>query len=568
MTSEPRAFLTIDHGAATSSIALIGRAGGAWRLIGNLALPAGATVEPAVDLLVGRVLAADRDLAEALGIVGVKSDALPRFEVRSRRPRRLAVVAGSERTLTSLLDSAGRHGWRVVGASAERTDPLAMTRLLLDQDVDAILVGAGDPPRADERGAIRELATLVAAVAGRRPELPIVLSGAVSEALDAFGDVASRPGEILLAPAVQAGRRPGARGRGGTGAPNAGRVAGRGRPGGAATDNVDAPADPLGQLLLELALPIDDPRRAIGPATQTLADVLDRRVETIILGHDASVRAAADPAAGGVPATARLAVVPAACVAPEEPDDAVVDGILVWSTVPADRHRLRDRMRELRIAPWADAAGDGAALRMAAARAALVRLGAATTDFDVAPSPDLVVAGGGVWSAVPAPTVALAIVDVIRRPGASQYALDHARLLGALGAIPDARERLAVMTDLADDLLAPLGSVITPSGLRSGRSAGSVVVHANGDASELDLVPGGLELVDLPPGQTAVAEFRFRDRVKLGARGRHFAVDVAGGLGGLLVDLRDVPLRLPERADRRRDLLAAWQAALWQGHDT
>jgi hypothetical protein len=429
-----------------------------------------------------------------------------------------------------------------------------MTRLLLDHGVEAILVGAGDPPRTEERSAIRELATLVAAVAVRRPELPIVLSGAMSEALDAFGDVAARPGEILLAPAALPGHGGGARGLA--------RAVVSGREGD------EAPAvDPLGELLLELALPPDDPRRAIGPATQALADVLDRRVETIILGHDASVRAAADPAAGGVAGTARLAVVPAAAVAPEEPDDAVVDGVLLWSTVPADRHRLRDRLRELRIAPWADAAGEGAALRMAAARAALVRLAAATTDFDRAPAPDLVVAGGGVWSAVPAPTVALAIVDVIRRPGASQYALDHARLLGALGAIPDPRERLAVMTDLADDLLAPLGSVVTPAGLRSGRSAGSVVVHANGAASELDLIPGGLELVDLPPGQTAVAEFRFRDRVRLGVRGRHIAVDVAGGLGGLLVDLRDVPLRLPDRADRRRDLLAAWQAALWQGQD-
>ena len=39
------------------------------------------------------------------------------------------------------------------------------------------------------------------------------------------------------------------------------------------------------------------------------------------------------------------------------------------------------------------------------------------------------------------------------------------------------------------------------------------------------------------------------------------------GLAGLLVDLRDIPLRLPERADRRRDLLAAWQQALWAGAD-
>ncbi|MGH2473712.1 MAG: hypothetical protein ACRDIL_00485, partial [Candidatus Limnocylindrales bacterium] len=325
--------------------------------------------------------------------------------------------------------------------------------------------------------------------------------------------------------------------------------------------------DGLAELLLELALPVDDPRRAVGPATEALARVLDRRIEAIVLGHDAAVRVAAEPPSGEVEGSTRIAVVPAAAVAPDDPDDTVVDGVLVWSTVPSDRHRLRDRLRELRIAPWADAAGDGAALRMAAARAALVRLATATTGFDHLPAPDLVVCGGGVWSAVPAPTVALAHVDVIRRVGASQYALDHARLLGAIGAIPDQSERLALMTDLADDLLAPLGSVVTPSGLRAGRSAGSVVVHGPDGATEHALVPGGLELVDLPPGASAVAEFRFRDRVKLGGRGRHFAVDVTGGLGGLLVDLRDVPLRLPDRADRRRDLLAAWQSALWAGSD-
>jgi hypothetical protein len=80
-------------------------------------------------------------------------------------------------------------------------------------------------------------------------------------------------------------------------------------------------------------------------------------------------------------------------------------------------------------------------------------------------------------------------------------------------------------------------------------------------------VPGGLELVDLPPGEVATAEFDFRDPVRLGVRGRKFAVDVAGGLGGLLVDLRDVPLRLPDRPERRRELLDAWQESLWLTRD-
>jgi hypothetical protein len=218
------------------------------------------------------------------------------------------------------------------------------------------------------------------------------------------------------------------------------------------------------------------------------------------------------------------------------------------------------------MAPWADAAGDGAIVRLAAARAALGRLLEATASFGAgAAAPDLLVAGGGAWAVAPGPVITLALADVLRRSGATQYAYDHARLLGPLGSIADPDERRTVMADLADDLLVPLGSVVTPAGLRAGRTAGRLSVHAGSGITELDLVPGGLELVDLPPGQTAVAEFRFRDTVQLGGRGRHFAVDVAGGLGGLLVDLRDVPMRLPDRQERRRELLEAWQASLWTG---
>lgn len=204
---------------------------------------------------------------------------------------------------------------------------------------------------------------------------------------------------------------------------------------------------------------------------------------------------------------------------------------------------------------------------MAAARAALGRLAEYTPEWDDRPAADLVVATGGAWAVAPAPAVALALVDVLRRSGAGQFALDHARLLAPLGSIPDPAERRAMVLDLIDDLLAPLGTFVTPSGLRPGRSAGSVVVHGPTGSTRLDLMPGGFALVNLPPGTSAVAEFRFRDTVRLGARGRHFAIDVTGGLGGLVVDLRDVPLRLPERADLRGELLEAWQTTLVAGRD-
>jgi hypothetical protein len=159
------------------------------------------------------------------------------------------------------------------------------------------------------------------------------------------------------------------------------------------------------------------------------------------------------------------------------------------------------------------------------------------------------------------------VADVLRRPSAIAVAQDHARLLGTLGVIPDPVERRQALIDLVDDVLTPLGSVVIPGGIRAGASAGRMTVHAGTGSSETNLVPGGLEVVDLPPGEAATAEFKFRDTVRLGTRGRSFAVDVSGGLGGLLVDLRDVPLRLPDRIDRRRELLAGWQDALWAGHE-
>ena len=96
----------------------------------------------------------------------------------------LAIVAGSERTLASLVATADRSGWRIGAASMETADPLAMSRLLLGADVDAILAGAGDPPR--RRGARRDPRAGGARRGGRRRvdrTLPVVLAGAMAEGL-------------------------------------------------------------------------------------------------------------------------------------------------------------------------------------------------------------------------------------------------------------------------------------------------------------------------------------------------------------------------------------------------
>jgi hypothetical protein len=534
--SDPRAFLALDLGAATTSAALIARVRHRWRLIGSLAMPSSIEAEAIIGVLLDRSSQADPELAKTLGFGGRDTArTLPRLIARSAPPQRLIVVAGSERASKPFAEAARRTGWRVTSLSPDTSDPLAMTTAILDPTVDAVLLGAGEPPGPDERRSIEEVAALVAAAALRRPELTVLLAGSMSDQLARFESTdGDRQGEVLLAPAASAGEPAGF---------------------------------PLRELLDDVRAPRDDARRAIARAAAALADTLDRRIEVIDIGFEGGMRAVAAPGTGGSPAVAESALIADACLVPPNPGDEAVDRVVPWSTMAIDRHRLRDRLRELRYAPWSDASGDGARLRLAAARAALATLVAATPDLSAGPPPDLLVASGGAWAVAPGPAIALAMADVIRRPAAISIAYDHARLLGPAGSIPDAGERRQLLGDISDDLLSPLASVVIPGGIRAGRSAGKVTVYADGGSSQLDLVPGGLELVDLPPGEHATAELQFRDTVRLGGRGKKFAVEVTGGLGGLLLDLRDVPLRLPDRPERRRELLEAWQDSLWVTRD-
>ena len=458
--------------------------------------------------------------------------AAPRLIARSTPPPVLAVLATTVRERAAVEAIAGVAAWRVRGASLDQDGPVGLTRIALERDVDAIAVTGEPATSREETAALIELGATVNGIAGRPDAPPMILIGEMAR-----DDLATPPAQGI------------GDGDGPVYAPGA--------------DAGDSPGEPLRRLLDRLDPSGLSPRRQALSAVLDLAVILDRRIELVEIGFDGGLRAVAGPHGLEAPA----ALVPDAALVPVDLDDDAVDAVVAWSTIALDRHRMRDRLRELRLGPWVEAHGDGARLRTAAARAAVTRLVRATPWLEALAAPDLIVVAGGAWSAAPGPAIALAIADVVRRPGASQLAFDHARLLGPLGSIDDPAERRALLTELADDLLAPLGSVIVPQGLRAGRTAGRLVVSGPAGQTELELVPGGLQLVDLPPGQVATADLRFRDPVGLGTRGRRMSVEVGGGLGGLLVDLRDVPLRLPERAERRRAMLEAWEDAFWAGHD-
>lgn len=541
MTTVPRALLAIDAGSATTSVALLGKPGSTWRLLGALSAPAGTPADVLAEILATRLVGADLALADFVGVTPVGVSDLPRLEAVSRPPRTLAVLGASRRAVGLLEAVAARTPWRVRAASPESHDPREMTELALRPDVAAVLVGAGDPPGPDERGWLDDLAGLVGAVARRRPDLQVVLAGPIGARdgwAEGFGGPIEGAGErVSLAPAL--GLRSG-------------------------------PDEPLREILERLLPDTADSRHLSVRTLLSLADALDRRLELLDVGIDGGLRAMASPGVGEQGPVAVAVRTAQAALVPPEIDDATVDSVLAWTTGSLDRHRMGDRLMDLRAQPWADASGEGARLRLAAARAALRRLAASSQDIGAMASPDLTIIAGGAFAVAPPRAVALAIADTIRRPGATQLAIDHARLLGPIGSIDDPDERRDLIADLADDLLAPIGSLLVvgsvPTTRRSAARVGRLTLDGDRHGRH-DLAGGEVSFIELSPGDTALATLEFRDAVRIGHRARRVAVPVSGGVAGLAVDLRDVPLRLPDRRDRRRAALAAWGELAWPGDE-
>lgn len=435
-----------------------------------------------------------------------------RLEAYTSAPPAAVCAGASQHELDALANGFRSAGWEVTGKLvAGRADPLTATAACLDRRVRAVAIHAAPAKTGAERR-LSDLAAALEAAVSRRGDVtllrvrePIRTAAAeLRERLEPQGD----------------GRRPDGR---------------------------------MGQVA----------------ATVSLATLLARPIDLVDVG--ASAGAYVHAGGGG---EASFFVDPNAALVPESAMnvDGGTDGIVRWSSLRSDARVLADRVRNLRLHPWQDSSAEGGRLRLAALRAALSRLArgreaARPGHNGRAPGTDLLLASGGAFAAIPAAVAGLALVDAFRRPGAMSMLWDHARLLGPIGTLEAERDRRRLLSDLLDDAFLPLGSALVVSGLRHGSASASLRITTRLSTSQTELGAGALRVLDLPPGVSAQVELDSRTPISVGASGRRVAMTVAGGIGGLLVDTREVPLRLPESAEQRRALLEDWERLHWPARE-
>ena len=460
-----------------------------------------------------------------------------RLEVHTWSSPRACLIAGSARTGELLERALLGAGWQITARFyGPHPDPVALGEACLDPAVHAVVMGGHEGAEETERDAMRRLWPLAGSLARWRDDIAVIACGPFVERPEGIPDT-----RLYSLPAPDAVALT---------APSTLRVA----------------AIQVGAHLVG-AGSVGDARQGLRTSIASLAAIMDERVEGIEVGAAAGSRTLASPEQ-----ELRHAVLEAGAYLPEAilDDETVADSLLRWSTLKGDPMGHIDRLRELRLHPWSAVDADGLRLRFAALHAALQRIdtawaGAQETSEGHDEAPGVTVLSGGGFSTLPTAAIGLALIDSVRRPGVFTILHDHARILAPLGALPVEDDRRRLLGDLLDDALLPVGSaVLTGTIGRAGKSAGTMTISTPLGADELRLEPDGVRMVDLPPGIVASLEVDPGDGEVMGVQGQQLSLEVRGGLGGLLVDTRDIPLRLPGGDDGRK-LLEAWQRPVWGG---
>ena len=540
MTQDTPAFFTLDRGTVSTTAALIAPVDGRYRMVAAASAPVGIDPSSVLEDLAWRGARTDASVAGSMEAWREWS----RLEVFSGPPPRAVLVAASSEAGEQLERAFTGAGWSISARFyGTKPDIVGLGEACLDPDAHAVIMGGREGAAEDEQVAAQQLWPRVASLSRFRDDLAVIACGPFVDRPEGIPD-----GRLFALPAPE-------------------RVAAT------SESTLRTAALQVGRFLADHgATPGIDARTALRASLASLANILGATVDGIEIGAASGSRTLAGPAAEqahGVFATAGM--LPHELLDGEE----IGDAVLRWCTLGGGDPAARlDGLRDIALHPWASSGTDGARLRLALVRGALERLetvwggeDAESTDHRGA---SVLALSGGAFSGLPPAAVALAIVDGVRRSGAVSLLHDHAGVLAPLGALPVEADRQRLLNDLMGDCLLPLGSAIATGTMpqrKKGKTPAAMSISSALGDQRLRLDPGELQLVDLPPGVSARIGIDPGEGSVLGSEGGPITMEVSGGLGGLIVDTRPIPLELPDGGEARRSAIEAWEAPVWAASD-
>jgi hypothetical protein len=539
VTQDTPAFFTLDRGTVSTTATLIAPVDGRYRMVAAAAARAGVDPETVLEDLAWRVARTDASVAGSME--GWRD--WSRLEVFTGRAPRAVLMAASAEAGALLERAFVGAGWIVVGRFyGPDPDIVGLGEACLQPATDAVVMGGLTGAAEDEQTAAQRLWPRAASLARFRDDLAVIACGPFVDRPEGIPD-----GRLFSLPA-----------------PEAVSVG--------ATSTLRSAALQVGRHLADAgASPGIDARTALRATVASLASVLGATVDGVEIGVTAGSRTLAAPGAEQAHAVIAAA---GALRAELLEDEHAGEAVLRWSTLGGDPAARLDRLRDIVIDPWIADGPDCAHLRLAALRAALDRLesvwrGSESERGDGAGA-GVMVLSGGAFAGLPPAAAALAVVDGVRRAGAVSLLHDHAGVLAPLGALPVESDRQRLLSDLMGDALLPLGSAIVTGTIpqrKKGKAPAALSIASILGDQRLSLDPGQLQLVDLPPGVTAHLGIDPGEGAILGSEGGPITMEVSGGLGGLFVDTRPIPLDLPAGGEARRAALDAWEAPTWAGSE-
>ena len=174
MTADPLSFFTIDHGTASTAVALVAPLDGRFRLLASDTAPRGVSVDAMLEDLVARVVATESDV---LAEPAAWRD-WARLESATHEPLSIVLAGPTETRLGDLERAIAGAGWEIrARAVAGHVDAAALADACLDPRVSAIAVAGTEPAATSERGNVAVLGAMLGSFASRRDDLWVLLSG-------------------------------------------------------------------------------------------------------------------------------------------------------------------------------------------------------------------------------------------------------------------------------------------------------------------------------------------------------------------------------------------------------